>query len=146
MTVRFTCLSSNLKAAKLLAIISIIGRIVLGIPLIYFVKFADHKNNFNGDPYFVFCGVIFALHFVWDFVLLVGAIKENKWILVAWIVISTSGIISVLLILILSIKFSIGYIDVLIDIAWRSWVSLVVYGAIRDIDESAYQHKHYNTV
>ena len=138
---QYCCCGSNLKAAKILAIIFVILRIIqLGLGAYGLVNFDDLIANNNYDDVDTFRLMLqinlglSAAFLVIDICLLIGCIKKVPGLLWFWLIVNAIFVVYTLVSAILTFA-TLTIVSAVLSILLAVWTMLAVYGAIQEIKE-----------
>ena len=139
---QYCCCGSNLKAAKILAVLFTIGSVLAVGYYAYVTALADtprvkaaiRKQGIDPDyPRNILLGVTvyYAVQLLCEICLLVGAFKEKPVLMKIWLV------CAIIVLILTTIGAIFGQLYMIIALALHVWAILVVYGAIQEIKEGA---------
>ena len=149
MAKKFCCCGTNLKAAKILAIVFIVLRVIqLALSAYAWANFDNLRGQYDGDDIdtvktlIKVSTAIQGVLLLVDICLLVGSIKKIAGLLWVWLIVAAVSVVYIVVSGILAFNI-LNIIVAAISAGLTIWAMLAVYGAIQEIKEEIQAETDY---
>ena len=148
---KFACCMNNVLAAKILAVVNLVLAVLTLVHEIYLVaEEKQRESNSNQDGlkemrnkflrFFFLLGAVASI--IDDIILMIGAFKKSRCLLIIWMVIAAILTFSAIITFMWNFSVEDGfkpadYVIQLAIIGFNVWTLFVVGGAIKEIREGA---------